>query len=101
MDSTMLAEEISRDWQHIRAVLTVALGDEWAEQIHDADGAFTVIEGRLLACFDGVYYSTNRADGSVLVIRDEHGCSVGYTYAVDGRLLARHAVAGPTTPDMN
>jgi len=85
MDNTTLAEEISRDWRHIRAVLTVALGDEWAEQIDDAEGAFTLVEGRLLAQFDGVYYSTDEnakravAAGDVDVGRwiGHGGCSEG------------------------
>lgn len=82
-------------------MLTVALGEDWVEEIHDAQGAFTMVDGRLLAEFNGVFYSTNHADGSVLVIRDEDGQTVGYTYGIDGTLLAKNAAPGPACPNMN
>lgn len=37
----------------------------------------------------------------MLVARDEDRGTVGYTYGPDGELLAKHALPGPTAPDMN
>jgi hypothetical protein len=103
VDSATLAERISADWRHIKAVLGRSddHGQAWLDEIDDAEGGFAVRDGSPLFRFGDAVYARNPDDGSVLVVRDEAGCSVGRTYGVDGTLLAEHAVAGPTQPDMN